>query len=66
MEFLRSFLTRHLAGKPVVASPNVGCLLRLVAGRRSKDQGALTVLHKKFLATTGPEVDSDQVLVHDG
>ena len=30
MEFLRSFLTenrRHLAGKPVVASPNVGCFL---------------------------------------
>ena len=26
MEFLRSFLRRHLAGKPVVASPNVGCL----------------------------------------
>ena len=23
MEFLRSFLRRHLAGKPVVASPNV-------------------------------------------
>ena len=66
MEFLRSFLTRHLAGKPVVASPNVGCLLRLVAGHRSKDQGALTVLKKKFLATTGPEVNSDQVLVHEG
>ena len=29
MEFLRSFLGRHLAGKPVVASPNVGCFLRL-------------------------------------
>ena len=26
-EFLRSFVRRHLAGKPVVASPNVGCLL---------------------------------------
>ena len=24
MEFLRSFLRRHLAGKPVVASPNRG------------------------------------------
>ena len=24
-EFLRSFLRRHLAGKPMVASPNVGC-----------------------------------------
>ena len=29
MEFLRSFLRRHLARKPVVASPNVGCFLRL-------------------------------------
>ena len=29
MEFLRSFLRRHLVGKPVVASPNVGCFLRL-------------------------------------
>ena len=30
MEFLRSFLKRHLAGKPVVASPNVSCCLRLL------------------------------------
>ena len=29
MKFLRSFLRRHLAGKPVVALPNVGCLLML-------------------------------------
>ena len=29
MEFLRTLLRRHLAGKPVVASPNVGCFLRL-------------------------------------
>ena len=29
MEFLRSFFRRHLAGKLVIASPNVGCLLRL-------------------------------------
>ena len=29
MEFLRSFLRRHLAGKPVVESQNVGCFLRL-------------------------------------
>ena len=27
MEFLRSFLRLHLAGKPVVASPNVDCFL---------------------------------------
>ena len=30
IEFLRSFFRRHLAGKPVVASPNGGCFLRLV------------------------------------
>ena len=30
MEFLHSFLRRHLAGKPAVASPNDGCFLRLV------------------------------------
>ena len=29
MEFLPSFLRRHLARKPVVALPNVGCFLRL-------------------------------------
>ena len=29
MEFLRLFLRRHLAGKQVVASPNVGLFLRL-------------------------------------
>ena len=31
MEFLRSFLRRHLAVRPVVESPNVGCFLRLVS-----------------------------------
>ena len=29
MEFLRLFLRRHFAGKPVVASRNVGCFVRL-------------------------------------
>ena len=29
-EFLRSFLRRHFAGKPVVTSRNIGCFLRLV------------------------------------
>ena len=28
MEYLRSFLRRHFAGKPVVASRNLGCFLR--------------------------------------
>ena len=31
MEFLRSFLRCHLAGKPVVVSPNVGRFLKLSA-----------------------------------
>ena len=31
MEFLRSLLRRLLAGRPVVASPNVSCFLRLVS-----------------------------------
>ena len=30
MEFLHSFLKRHFAGKPLVASPNVVCFLGLV------------------------------------
>ena len=30
MEFLRSFLRLHFAGKPLVASRNVGCFLRLL------------------------------------
>ena len=34
MEFLRSFLWRHLAGKPEVASRNVGCFLRLIIYRK--------------------------------
>ena len=29
MEFLRLFLRRHLAGKPLVASPNDDCFLKL-------------------------------------
>ena len=36
MEFLRSFHDRHLAGKPVVASPNVGCFLRLKVNKIQK------------------------------
>ena len=29
MEFLRSFLRRHFAGKPVVSSRNVACFLKI-------------------------------------
>ena len=38
MEFLRSFLRRHLVGKPVVASPNVGCFLMLGEGKTKRSQ----------------------------
>ena len=37
MEFLRSFHRPHLAGKPVVASPNVGCFLRLKVNKIQKN-----------------------------
>ena len=36
MEFLRSFLRLHFAGKPVVASWIVGCFLRLLVGDNGK------------------------------
>ena len=43
MEFLRLFLRLHLAGKPVVASPNVGCFLGL---KDSSFKGGLNVTKK--------------------
>ena len=46
MEFLRSFLRRHLAGKPVVASPNVGCFLRLQASSKSDFHFTICSLHE--------------------
>ena len=46
MEFLRPFLGGHFAGKPVVASLNVGCFLRLtLAMQRAKGIG-LFVTHR--------------------
>ena len=42
MEFLRQFLRGHFAGKPVVASLNVGCFLRLtLTMQRAKCIGLL-------------------------
>ena len=42
IEFLRPFLRGHFAGKPVVASLNVGCFLRLtLAMQRTKWIGLL-------------------------
>ena len=37
MEFLRSFLRCHLAGKPVVVSPNVGRFLTLPVALEGKN-----------------------------
>ena len=43
MEFLRSFLRLCLTGKPVVASPNVGCFLRLINALR--DNVYVSIIH---------------------
>ena len=51
MEFLRSFLRRHLAGKPVVASPNVGCFLRLLNDWHNFRVWALRVAHYASFAS---------------
>ena len=37
MEFLRSFLRRHLPGKPVEELPNVGCLFRPTQNRPTQN-----------------------------
>ena len=47
MEFLRSFLRRHFAGKPVVVSPNVGCFLRLLP--RHPPKTCMTFFFNSFL-----------------
>jgi len=68
MEFLCSFLRLHLVGKPVVASPNVGCFLRLakranevpvriiVEGKQRLELDSLTLitlLHRHHLGPFG-------------
>ena len=45
MEFLRWFLRCHLAGKPVVTSPNVGCFSQV-----TKVRVRVTVRHWYFIA----------------
>ena len=47
MEFLRSFLRRHFAGKLVVASRNVGCFLRLYINLNQPDCGYLKETSRK-------------------
>ena len=46
MEFLRSFLRSHLAGKPVVASPNVDFFLRLRRGKPTNYLLAVWFFHR--------------------
>ena len=46
MEFLRLFLRRHLAGTPVVASPNVGCFPRLEIKQYDKSAVFLTTIER--------------------
>ena len=58
MEFLRSFLRRHYAWKPVLASPNVGCFVRL--SFTALKEVALTPLNQ----TT--HYEADQLLANPG
>ena len=52
MEFLRSFLRCHLAGKPVVVSPNVGRFLTLSVALEGKN------VHGLKLEKVGPTFSS--------
>ena len=73
MEFLRSFLRLHFAGKPVVASRNVSCFLRFKIQYDvyfSQDTVELTSLgnrYKSFCTTETPflktESSDDVILV---
>jgi len=45
MEFLRPFLRGHFAGKPVVASRNFGCFLRLTLAMQWAKCIGLLVTH---------------------
>ena len=62
MEFLRSFLSRHLAGKQVVASPNVGCFLRLGAIEsvllKIKKNGKITLAYANETQTNHEDRES--------
>ena len=51
MKFLRSFLRRHLAGKPLVASPNVGCFPSLPPLYKALQRLLFFVLADKNLST---------------
>ena len=67
MEFLRSFLRRHFAGKPVVASWNVGCFLRLGGlGRVCATEMYRSIRHVEFpKSQTGIFVEWKATLVSD-
>ena len=55
MEFLRSFLRRHFAGKPVVASRNVGCFLRL-GGQWQNSELSTRVTFSSFHVLSRPHL----------
>ena len=57
MEFLRSFLRRHLAEKPLVASPNVGCFRGLSSFELGYiDRGRLLIeLDEPVLSSVSPD-----------
>ena len=62
MEFLRSFLRRHLAGKPMEASPNVGCFLRLVSVWKAPFAKLLICIFFPFLRCFMMSVDLNVLL----
>ena len=51
MKFLPSFLRRHLAGKPLVASPNVGCFPSLPPLYKALQRLLFFVMADKNLST---------------
>ena len=55
-EFLRLFLRRHLAGKPVVAMRNVGCFLCLTVAECYGIRGLYNDWLRNCLADTGSKL----------
>ena len=53
MEFLRSFLKRHLAGKPVVTSPNVAACKKVLSDSLGLVDFALRLVNSVFNLPNG-------------
>ena len=69
MEFLLSFPRRHLAEKPVGASPNIGCFLRLNLCRASQPASpghaighSLAVNNERAVRTLKPSSEQNNAL----